>query len=193
MNNFASGSSLLGIVTVRPGFRSWINCLEKDGFIRAYFSCLYWAVLAVLLCPYFVATSGPTSLRAGGVKGIVSALPASRPCERGTVIRKGRLFCVLFTRDSSKISGSQRISLFLNVLESRQLSISCVSEQRLPRELLIKWSCCWTSISICVQLSSSSPTPDIPCDEEAHKNGYWHHTQETRTTAELVHLPLKMG
>jgi hypothetical protein len=39
----------------------------------------------MLLCPYFVVTSGPASLR-GGDKVIMSALPASRPCERGTAV-----------------------------------------------------------------------------------------------------------
>jgi hypothetical protein len=107
----------------------------------------------------------------------MSALPASRPSERGTAVgravgnKKGKaLLCFVYAGFFGDI-GSQRSSLSLNVLESTQLSTSCVSEQRLPRELLIKWSCCWTSISIYVQLSSSSP-PDIPWDEEAHKNGY---------------------
>jgi hypothetical protein len=96
----------------------------------------------VLLCPYFVVTSGPSSLWGG--KGIMSALPASRPCERGTAVghavsnKKGKaLLCFVYVGLFGDIS-SQRISLSLNVLESRQLSISCVSEQRLPRELLIK-------------------------------------------------------
>jgi hypothetical protein len=109
----------------------------------------------------------------------MSASPASRPCVRGTAVgravgnKKGEaLLCFVYAGFFGNI-GSQRSSLSLNVLESRQLSVSCVSEQRLPRELLIKWSCCWTSISICVQLSSSSPpSPVIPWDEEAHKNGY---------------------
>jgi hypothetical protein len=67
----------------------------------------------------------------------MSALPASRPCERGTAVGARGLLCFVYAGFFGDI-GSQRISLSLNLLESKQLSISCVSEQRMPRELLIK-------------------------------------------------------
>jgi hypothetical protein len=55
----------------------------------------------VLLCPYFVVTSSPSSLWRG--KGIMSALPASLPCERGMAVgravgnKKGKaLLCFVY-------------------------------------------------------------------------------------------------
>jgi hypothetical protein len=50
------------------------------------------------------------SLQEEGVLGIVSALPASQPGEGrsadGRAVINGRLFCVLFKRNSSEISSS---------------------------------------------------------------------------------------
>jgi hypothetical protein len=121
------------LVTVHSGSNPEQITSRTDRFIRAYLSCLCRAVLAVLLCPYFVVTSGHSSLREGA-KCIMSACLLADPVREGRLLgavdnKKGEGLLCFFRRDSSVISGSQSIGLSLNVLESGQLSINGVSDE----------------------------------------------------------------